>query len=254
MNVLIAEDEPLAAERLQGLLYECDPSAVVVDKVDSVSDIVSFFKEGKSVDLVLLDIQLADGKSLEVFDKVIVEVPIIFTTAFDEFALEAFKLHSIDYILKPVQRQDLQAALTKLRKLTTRNSLSYEEISQVRKMIVELQKKFKERFIIRTGNKLLSKPANEVAVFFADGKNTYLVSKKDSRKYLIDHTLEELEQTLDPSRFFRISRKHIVAADVIGEVRGSIRTGLHLLLTQAFDQNLSVSRDRANDFKRWLDQ
>ncbi len=254
MNILIAEDEELAAERLQGLLAECDPSAVVVDRVDSVNDMVSFFRNGNTADLVLLDIQLADGKSFEVFDKVLVETPIIFTTAFDQFAMQAFKFHSIDYLLKPVQREDLQAALNKFRKMTSRNALDPEELSQVRKMISDLQKKFKERFLIRSGNKLVTKSAGEVALFFAEGKNTFLVSKKDSRKFLIDHTLEELEQTLNPAQFFRISRKHIVALDMIGEVRGSIRSGLEIRLNQAFDQNLSVSRERANEFKRWLDR
>jgi DNA-binding LytR/AlgR family response regulator len=254
MNVLIAEDEALAAERLHGLLLECDPMACVVDQVDSVVDIVAFFKSGRSADLILLDIQLADGKCFEVFDKVNIEVPIIFTTAYDQYALQAFRFHSIDYILKPVQRADLEAALVKLRKMSNPRTLNYEEIALVRTMISGVKRGYKERFIIKSGNKFLYKHVTDVALFFADGKATYLLIKKDHRQFLIDHTLEELDQSLDPKHFFRISRKHIISIDVIAEVRGLISTRLEIKLNQPFDQPLYVSRERAQDFKKWLDR
>lgn len=253
MNILIAEDEALAAERLHGLLTECDPTAHVVDQLDSVTDVVMFFKTGRKADLILLDIQLADGKSFEVFDKVTVDVPIIFTTAFDQYALEAFKFHSIDYLLKPVQRTDLAAALSKFRKLTEPRKLDYGEIDLVRRMIANARKDYKERFIIKSGNKFHYKHVNDIALFFADGKTTYLVVKNENRKFIIDHTLEELDQMLEPRRFFRISRKHILSVDAIAEVRGLISTRLEVRINQPFDQGLYVSRDRAQDFKRWLD-
>lgn len=254
MKVLIVEDEVLAAERLQGLLKECSPDSVVLDQLDSVEDTVAFFRAGKTADLLLLDIQLADGKSFEIFDKVSIESPVIFTTAYDQYAIHAFKFHSIDYLLKPVQQEDLQRALDKFKRLAVPRLLEQSEIHLLKDLLTKSAKTYRERFIIKAGNKLQYRLTSEVAYFYAEGKEAYLVTKNENRKFLIDQTLEELDQELNPLHFFRISRKFIVNVDCILEVKGLISTRLEVKLNQVCEHDLSVSRDRAHDFKNWLDR
>ena len=252
MNALIAEDEVLAREHLEQLIQECDPSIQVLDRVDSVEDTIRFFQSGKQADLLFLDIQLADGKSFEIFDSVNIDVPIIFTTAYDQYALQAFKLHSIDYLLKPIQRDDLKLALDKHRRVSGNRQLLDKDIELLKSLVLKSRKEYKERFIIKAGSKLQYKPVQEAAYFFADGKTTFLVTKKENRKYLIDYSLEDLEKELDPKNFFRISRKVIVGIDAIAEIKGLISTRLEVRLQQPSEFDLTVSRDRAQRFKEWL--
>ncbi len=254
MNVLIAEDEILASERLRDLLMECAPDAVVVSQVDSVQEAVSYFQSGKTADLLLLDIELADGKSFEIFEKVNINVPVIFVTAYDQYAIHAFNFLSVDYLLKPIQLEDLRKALTKYSHFAQMKGLQQREINVIKDFLAKSAKQYKERFLIRAGNKLHYKSANDVAYFVAEGKEAYMVSKQENRKYLIDHTLEELAVLLDPQKFFRISRKFIVCVDNIKEIRGQVSTKLEVLLNQQCEYTLSVSRDRAQDFKNWLDR
>ncbi|HRJ30653.1 MAG TPA: LytTR family DNA-binding domain-containing protein [Cyclobacteriaceae bacterium] len=253
MKVLLAEDEPLAAERLIGLLKECDPAIEVTEQVDSVEELVRFFKAQNSIDLLLLDIQLADGKSFEVFDKVQIDKPIIFTTAYDHYAIQAFKHYSVDYLLKPVKKNELQFALEKFKKLTPK-FIQSEELALLREVLKKSSGTFKERFLLKSGNKLQFKQASEVAYFYADGKAAFLITKSENRKYLIDHTLEELESLLDPVRFFRISRKFIVCIDAINEVKGLISSRLEIKINQPCEHELFVSRERTASFKTWLDR
>jgi DNA-binding LytR/AlgR family response regulator len=254
MNVVIAEDEPLAADRLIDLMKACDPAINVLYHADSVDELLTFFRSGKKADLLMLDIQLADGKSFELFDKIVIDTPVIFTTAYDQYAIQAFKHHSIDYLLKPVKKNELQFALTKFNRFATNQHLQPETIDALKDLLNTASKKFKERFIIKSGSKLHFKQAEDVAYFFADGKESYLVTKSENRKHIIDHTLEELEALLDPSMFFRISRKFIVNINGITEVKGQIARGLELKLNQPCEHDLSISRDRAQEFKNWLDR
>jgi DNA-binding LytR/AlgR family response regulator len=252
MKVLIAEDEMLASERLTSLLRECDPDITIVDSFDSVSDVVEFFKTGSSIDLLLLDIQLADGKSFEIFDKVDISSPIIFTTAYNQFALDAFKFHSIDYLLKPVQLEDLRAAINKFKKIST-NQITPIGWEKLQKLLLQASNQYKERFVVKSGNRLFYRSASEIAYFFADGKTAYLVSKKDNRKYVIDYTLEQLDKILDPKLFFRINRKIILGIDSVVEVRGLMSARMEVKINQPCEHELTVSRDRAQNFKAWLD-
>lgn len=254
MNVLVAEDEALAAERLIKMIGEYDSSIAVVAQPDSVSDVITFLKSGKSIDLMFLDIQLADGKSFEIFDSVLTDVPIIFTTAFDQYTLKAFKLHSIDYLLKPVQVEELRNAMDKFKRLKTKSALSNESIESLRELIETKSPSYKQRIVVKAGNKLQFRPAEEVAYFFADGKEAYMVTQKENRKHLVGYTLEELEQLLHPDDFFRISRKFIVRADAIAEVKGTMTTRLEVRLNHNNDHSLTVSRERITDFKKWLDK
>jgi DNA-binding LytR/AlgR family response regulator len=252
MNVLVAEDEALAAERLIKMIEVYDSAINVVVQLDSVSDVITFLKSGKSIDLMLLDIQLADGKSFEIFDSVHTDVPVIFTTAYDQYMLKAFKVHSIDYLLKPVQAAELGNAIDKFKRLKKSTGLSNESIESLRELIET--KSYKQRIVVKAGNKLQFRPAEEVAYFFADGKEAYMVTQKENRKHLVGYTLEELEQVLHPNEFFRISRKFIVRADAIAEVKGTMTTRLEVRLNHNNDHSLTVSRERVTDFKKWLDR
>jgi len=237
------------------LLEKCDPSIQVVHKMDTVQDVVQYFTAGRSADIVFMDIQLADGKSFEIFDRVRIDSPIIFTTAFDQYALQAFKLHSVDYLLKPIQPEELRSAIDKLKKVyKTDAQLTSHDIAALKEIIANAGNRFKQRLLIKAGNKLHYKPTEGVCYFFADGKTTYLVGKGDGKRFIVDHTLEELENILNPNQFFRISRKYIVNFDCVWEMKGLMSSKLELKLNQACDHELSVSRDRAHEFKKWMDR
>lgn len=252
MKVLIAEDEQLAAERLTNLLRDCEPSVEIAEQLDCVQDVVEYFRSGQTVDLLLLDIQLADGKSFEVFDKVTIDKPIIFTTAYDQYAIRAFRHFSIDYLLKPIRKTDLNRALQKYKKL---NGQQPEiKLEEVRELLNQKEHVYKERFLIRYGNRLQYKTISEVAYFFADGKMTYLVTKSSNRKYIVDHTLEELESLLNPIDFFRISRKIILHIDMVKEIRAVGNTRMEISINQVADHSFIVSRQRILDFKSWLNR
>ena len=256
MRTLIVEDEVLAAERLTEMLTAYDPTSIeIVDRLDSIQDTIRFFQSEKKIDLVLLDIQLADGKSFEIFNHVNIDAPIIFTTAYDQYALQAFKLHSIDYLLKPIQYEDLVRALEKFKKFSTADThLNDAEIKALKALLSQAQHVYKQRLLIKSGNKLQYKPVDTAAYFFADGKTVYMVDKSDNRKRMLDHTLEELERMLDPKYFFRISRKFIVNFDAVTEIKGLISSKLEVKLNQPTEHDLSVSRERAHEFKAWLDR
>ncbi len=254
MNVMIAEDEALAAEQLVSMIDRYDNQIKVVHQVDTVSDAVQFLKSNPKIDLILLDIQLADGKSFEIFESVQTDLPIIFTTAYDEYALHAFKLHSIDYLLKPIQFEALSQALDKFKRLQSKGTIHHDTLRDLRALIQEKSNSFKQRVVIKTGNKLQFKPVEDVAYFFAEGKEAYVVTQSDNKRFLVSYTLEELEAQLDPDDFFRISRKYIVRADAIAEVKGTIATSVDVRLKNANHPILAVSRDKVSLFKKWIDR
>jgi DNA-binding LytR/AlgR family response regulator len=253
MRAIVVEDEELAAERLIDLIKSIDSSIEIVAQFDTIVETIKFLKAEKAPDVVFLDIQLADGRSFEIFEKAQIDSPIIFITAYDQFTLKAFKLNSIDYLLKPIQKEDLRTALEKLKRLN-RKGLNESELDLLKDIIKSKGQTYKQRLVIKAGNKIQFKPAEEVAYFFADGKEAYMVSQKENRRHLIGYTLEELENILDPKEFFRISRKFIVRADAIAEVKGLISSRLEVRLLQNTEHELAVSRERAQEFKTWLDQ
>lgn len=255
MTALIIEDEIEAAERLANLIGKCDPSISLLKTLDTVQDVVQYFLSGRTADLVFMDIQLADGKSFEIFDRVKIESPIIFTTAFDQYALQAFKLHSVDYLLKPIQPAELTTAIEKLRKLyRTDTHLTQGDIAALKEIIANAGGHFKQRLLIKAGNKLQYRATDNVCYFFADGKTTYLVGKGDGKRFIVDHTLEEIENMVNPKQFFRISRKYIVNFDCVWEIKGLMSSKLEVKLNQPCEHELSVSRERAHDFKNWMDR
>ncbi|GCC51049.1 DNA-binding response regulator [Chryseotalea sanaruensis] len=253
MKILIAEDEPLASERLVRLLHLCADDFTILAQTDSVSETVSFLNEGNDPDLLLLDIQLADGKSFSILEQTKTDIPIIFTTAFDEYALKAFKFHSIDYLLKPIQQSELKAALEKFRRTKESKTNASIDILSLKKTLDDLNKKYKYRFVAKAGNKLVFIESTQVAFFYVEGKMVYAVAKTDGKKLLLDSTLDEVENLLDPLLFFRISRKFIVAASAISEVKGNV-ANMEVKPSVTTDMELTVSRERAAQFKQWLDQ
>jgi DNA-binding LytR/AlgR family response regulator len=254
MNVLIVEDEALAAERLIDLLRKTGEPLQVEDTLESIDETVSYFSLHRKPDILFLDIELADGKSFEIFNRITIDVPIIFTTAYDQYALQAFKHFSIDYLLKPVQLADLKQALSKCQRLFSNQEATSRQLDQIKEWLHWQKPKPKERLLIKSGNKLHYKPSEDVAYFFADGKEVYIYTRNENKKFLIDYTLEQLESQLDNHRFFRISRKAIVNADAIAEVKGLISTRLEVKLNQPCEHDLTISRDRSAGFKAWLDR
>lgn len=254
MNVLIVEDEALAAERLITLLEKSGEKFTVQGILESIEETVSFFKAGNTTELLFLDIELADGKSFEIFNQVKVTAPIIFTTAYDQYALQAFKHFSIDYLLKPVRQEDLEKAIDKWKRISERPVKWDDQLSQLKDWLRSENQKPKERLLVKSGNKLQYKPTEEVAYFIADGKEVYIFTLGENKKFLIDYTLEELEKQLDKEKFFRISRKAIVNANAIAEIKGLISTRLEVKLNQPCPHELSISRDRSAAFKSWLDR
>jgi DNA-binding LytR/AlgR family response regulator len=252
MKVLIIEDEPQAVERLAILVKGLQPDVQICATLDSVKRSVEWILKNPAVDLIFMDIQLADGLSFEIFDKVEVKAPVIFTTAYNEYALKAFKVNSIDYILKPVDKGELEAAFRKYQTLT-RQPPSDKMMESIGYAIQMLAKKYKERFVIKVGEHLKSVEVSEILFFFSLEKTTF-AQTKDGRKHILDFTLDQLDGLLDPARYFRINRKYIVSTDSIQDMISYTNSRLKLILKTSDDADVIVARERVQEFKEWLDR
>ncbi|RMB56090.1 DNA-binding response regulator [Dokdonia sinensis] len=252
MKVLIIEDEKPSARRLNRMLSELD---VHVDTMlHSVEEAVNWFQKNTHPDLIFLDIQLSDGLSFEIFDVVKVESAIIFTTAFDEYALQAFKLNSVDYLLKPIDDEDLQKAVTKFKNRIPKQqdvSLNFEDI---RKLLGAnpVEREYKKRFTTKIGSHIKMINVDEVECFYSENKGTYAATT-DNRNYLLDSTLELLENDLEPQTFFRVSRKFYVNINAIKDIIAYTNSRLEIKLNNWSEQQIIVSRERVKDFKVWLE-
>ena len=207
MNVIIIEDEKPSARRLQRMLAEINIEALAM--LHSVEESVNWFKTNEHPDLILLDIQLSDGLSFEIFEQVAVKSAIIFTTAYDEYALKAFKLNSIDYLLKPIDDEELENAIDKF-KINKQSSSNVQlNIEQIQKLLVNpLDRDFKERFTVKIGQHLKIIPIEDIECFYSENKGTYIFTS-DKREYLIDMTLEQLDTMLNPTKFFRVAKSRL---------------------------------------------
>lgn len=255
MNILIIEDEPLAAERLEELILKCDPSIKVAGKCDSVKRSVKWLLGNPLPDILFLDIQLGDGLSFEIFEQVDVDCPVIFTTAFDAYAIEAFRLNSIGYLLKPVKPDELKSVIEKYKVspyFTGKMSGSQQQfaLDQVRQL---LTREYKKRFLVKTGLHIRSIPVEEILYLYSLEKATYVMIIS-CKTVLFDHTLEQLEKLLDPSMFFRINRKYIVSFNAIIDMITFSHYKLKIKLQNCSDDDIFISRDRMQDFKEWLDR
>jgi two-component system, LytTR family, response regulator LytT len=253
MNVLIVEDERLAAERLATMLVQHDPNYQVGATTDSVEDTVRWLQQHPAPDLVLMDIHLADGLCFNVFRQVPVTSPVIFTTAYDQYAIQAFQVHSIAYLLKPIGQAGLAQALDKLRSLQHQFATwPAAQLQLLAEAVLKQPKNYKTRFLVKFGDHIQYKNLSDVAYFYADGKTVYLVGT-DGKKFVIDYILENLEELLDPAYFYRLNRKLIAHIGAVREVRvvGNGRYRVHLRPVP--EDEVYVSRERLAGFRAWLD-
>ena len=249
MNSIIIEDEILSAEHLSNLLKKIDPNIVVLDTFDTIKKSINAFKSGIRADLLFVDIHLADGLSFEIFNEITVETPIIFTTAYDEYAIRAFKLNSVDYLLKPVGIDELRSALDKFKKYN-RNDYSIM-LDNIVHAYQTMNKQYKNRFMIRMGENIVSVKTEQIAHFiFEDG--IVLLATTNNHLYPVDFTLDQIEPMVDPVEFFRINRKAIININSIQKTGTYFNSRLKITSTFLQDENSVVSRERVNDFKEWL--
>lgn len=252
-HVLIIEDEPQAAKRLETLITELIPQVKIAAKIDSVNKSVRWLIENPQPDLIFMDIQLADGVSFQIFEQCQVKSPVIFTTAYDAYALKAFKVNSIDYILKPVDRDDLEGALKKLDFLAARRDDTTAMIANIGEAVKMLTKKYKTRFVLKIGEHLKAIEVNDIHYFLSMEKTTF-AKINDGRKHILDFTLDELEDVIDPQRFFRINRKYIISAGAIQDMVSYTNSRIKLVLKGSDDTDIIVARERVQEFKDWLDR
>lgn len=254
LKVLIVEDETPAAEKLERYLTKYSAGIVVASVVHSVKEATEWLHENQSeIDLIFMDIQLTDGLSFQIFQQVKVEKPVIFITAYNEFALDAFKVNGIDYLLKPVTFTDLSASLKKLESLSTQ--LRWNE-SKAEKIVATFTdspaRVYKNRFMVKLGDHIRSITSDQISLLFADGRDVYLVTDQ-LRKFIIDYTLESVEEVLDPKHFFRVNRSYIVHINAIQDVVIYSSSRLKITPHIKWEGEIIVSREKVNEFKEWFD-
>ena len=252
MKILIIEDEPLAAAQLAALLAGIRTDSKIVAVCDTIASSVRWIKNNPMPDLAFMDIQLGDGLSFEIFRKTTFNIPVIFTTAYDQYTLQAFKVNSIDYLLKPVDKAELTAAIEKFEQTKPgRTSVLSEEQLQV--IISSIGKKeYKKRFLVKVGYHLKSVDTADILFFYSLQKGTYL-KNRDNKTFLLDQTLEMAEQLVDPEKFFRINRKYLISIDSITDVSVFSNSRLKLKVTYADEDDFLVARERVKAFKSWLE-
>lgn len=252
MNILLIEDEFPAYKRLQKALTSQLPEAVISKQIESISAALRYLQNETPPALIFMDIQLADGLSFSIFEQVEIQSPVIFTTAFDQYALKAFKVHSIDYLLKPITDQALADALEKYQRYYKQNNqLPAQALQQ---LVQQMQRPaYRERFLVKSGSSLSYLATQEVAYFYSD-QSLVFAKKSNGKQHHLDTTLDQLEKELDPASFFRISRKLIIGLSSIQKIDTYFNGRLLVALSPETDFQATVSRDRVNDFKAWLDR
>jgi DNA-binding LytR/AlgR family response regulator len=249
MKTVIIEDEALAADRLEEILKEVNPEIEVLAKIGSIRNAIRWFLEN-TVDLIFLDIRLSDGLSFSIFEQVAVNTPVIFTTAYDQYAIKAFKLNSIAYLLKPVRKSELMESLQKFQSLKTAYSIDYDRLAAI---LENRKQSYKKRFLIQIGVRIRRVEAESIAYFFAHDKGVFLKTFENA-EYPVEHTLDQLDEQLDPAMFFRINRKYMVNMKAIQQMtafsRGRIKIDLHP--APAVQDDTIVSIERSKDFKTWM--
>ncbi|WP_421826302.1 LytR/AlgR family response regulator transcription factor [Larkinella sp.] len=265
MTILIVEDEEATARKLRRLVLEVEPDATVAGITVSVDESVEWLQTHPKPDLILMDIELADGQSFEIFHRVSVTSPVIFVTAYDEYAIKAFKVNSIDYLLKPVKEDDLRSALMKLRRmkeafLEQPDGLKTSLATLLRKLAdspsteertASAEPAYRDRFLVKQGQRLFSVPLSDVAYIFTRNKLSFLKTR-DEHEWMIDYTMDELSTLLDPNRFFRLNRQVIAELRAIDKVNLYFNGKLKVTLRPVFEEEVIVSREKAGEFRVWL--
>jgi len=248
MHILIIEDEQPAADRLKKLLSEVIPDGIIDAVLVSIQSTVKWVKENPLPDLILMDINLADGPSFEIFNQVEITTPVIFITAFDQYALEAFKVNSVDYILKPVKKEELERAVNKFRTLGSYNALQLQALI---KQLNASNRDFQKRIVIRYGDTIKMVEIETIAYFCTEDKINYLITK-DNLRYPVDHNMDELERILDPRQFFRINRQFIININAIQKMLAWSKSRVKVVLKPETTHDTIVSSERSPFFKDWL--
>lgn len=250
MKVVIIEDEAPAANRLTKMLQTINDEIDIVKRIDSVESATRYLQATKDVDLIFMDIQLADGLSFDIFEQTEVKPPVIFTTAFDQYTLKAFKVNSIDYLLKPIDEKELLQAVDKYKRLYDKQDGGLSD--KIKRLVLEMKEgRYKERLLIKKGQQLSYLKIDSTAYCFADGKLCYAVDF-NSNKYLLENNLSQLEEQLQPNKFYRINRHLVVNIDAVNKVHIWLGGRLKLELLPSTKADTVVSRERVNGFKEWL--
>lgn len=257
MNILIVEDEDLAVKKLQKTLAALGDDLHIAGTSDSIAGTVAWLQSHPAPDLILMDIELADGQSFEIFNLTEVKSPVIFTTSYDEFALKAFKVNSVDYLLKPIQKDELESAIAKFKSMKQVFGNKPSEELQITALVKELQqslhqhKEYRKRFLVKHLQKLVSVDVQNIAYFFSDDRLSFFKTL-DDKKYVIDYTIDEIEAMVDPDQFFRINRGFLVAITSIDQIHDYFGNRLKLNLKPVIDKEALVSREKVTDFKTWM--
>ncbi|KXX68407.1 LytTR family DNA-binding domain-containing protein [Flammeovirga sp. SJP92] len=254
-KVLIVEDEAPSARKLKMLLGKLEDDFDVIASLESIEECVEFFETGEEVDLIFMDIHLSDGNSFEIFEQLEVETPIIFTTAFDQYAIKAFKQNSVDYLLKPISLVDLETSVNKFKKrFITDNSpskIDYDLLGQV--VAQQMNHDYKERFMVSFRDELRTVKVEDIAFVFAESKAVF-IQVTDGKVYDVNYTMDQIEKKLDPKNFFRVNRKYIVQINAIDSVSWYSKTKLKIFTKPETPSELFVPADKMGKFKEWLNR
>jgi DNA-binding LytR/AlgR family response regulator len=253
MNFLIIEDEEQAAKRLKRMVKKLVPEAFIHGPCESIEEAVEWFEENPQPDLAFFDIHLADGLSFEIGEKTEVSCPIIFTTAYDQYAIRAFKLNSVDYLLKPITEENLSAAIEKFKSHFLQHPVKVFGREWPEQIRSDYESKYKKRFVTRVGDRLQTLEVDDAAFAYSENKGSYLRSS-EGKNYLVDYTLEEVESMLDPDVFFRLNRKYIARFEAVEEVVTYSNSRLKVKLKDWDDPDIVLSREKTREFKDWLDR
>lgn len=257
MRILIIEDEKPAADRLIRLLKKHYPEAEFIQNIDSVSSAIHWFQNNPKPDLFFLDIQLADGLSFEIFKQIEVKTPVIFCTAYDQYAIKAFELNSVDYLLKPIDPVDLEKAIEKYKShygnKTELNSEPSFDFAQLQELLLTQNQDYKERFVVKIGDKIKAIPTKEIAFYYSESKATF-AQDFNGKSFLIDYSLDQLLDMLNPKMYYRLNRRYIASFESIEDMRAYSNSRLKLVLKNCADRDILMSREKVSDFKDWLNQ
>jgi len=251
MNILIIEDEAAIARRMQKLLVEINPGITILDILCTIESSVAWLKSHTEPDLILMDIHLADGSSFEIFDEVEVKCPVIFATAYDQYAIQAFKVNSIDYLLKPVNKEDLAESLKKFKRLQSPANAAGLDYSMLAQLLGMKKSKYLKRMVIRYGDVIKAIEVKDVAYFYTDEKIVF-ATLNEGKTYPVDFTLDQLEKKMDPERFFRINRKFLISYESIEKMISYSKSRVKITLHPVSELEVISSTERSGDFKEWL--
>jgi DNA-binding LytR/AlgR family response regulator len=253
MKVIILEDEKLAAGRIKELIQKYSTEIEILAMLDSVNGAVKWFENNEHPDLAFFDIQLADGLSFEIFEQTSIKFPVIFTTAYDEFALKAFKVNSVDYLLKPIDYDEFSLAVDKFKSIEQSFTKGNERNLVYDKVLQSLTKEYKKRFVVKIGEHIKSVQVKDVLFFYSSEKISFMHTV-ENRDLIIDYTLEQIQELIDPEQYFRINRKYIIGIDSIIDIISWSNSRLKVKLRGSDDNDIIVAREKVSQFKKWLDR